>query len=216
LQRKRHATTRVIDLSTRRTLHDEVLPALHMAILQLNGSAQDNAAIKTVIDTLAETHTQISNLIHTPQQSAFDLVPGGSITDSLRGIIDNEFKNAFHRIEWKLQQSAPEFDELTQEVILHAAREAVRNAAVHARGDAERQLNLCIESRRSDEAFSLCITDDGVGLNYASSGSGSGLALHSTMLAIVGGYLIVEPEQDSGTRVEIRVPLAESTAPSET
>ena len=38
LQRKRTAEQRVMDLRTRRTLHDEILPALHLAVLQLSAA----------------------------------------------------------------------------------------------------------------------------------------------------------------------------------
>jgi signal transduction histidine kinase len=52
------------------------------------------------------------------------------------------------------------------------------------------------------------IEDNGVGLNTpgaSSMGSGSGLALHSTLLAVVGGSLEIDSKQGEYTRVRIHL-----------
>ena len=55
----------------------------------------------------------------------------------------------------------------------------------------------------------LVIEDDGVGLNAAAApngGSGQGLALHSTMMAVIGGSLSLESVPQSYTRVVLSLP----------
>jgi signal transduction histidine kinase len=53
----------------------------------------------------------------------------------------------------------------------------------------------------------ITIEDNGVGLAAPSSGgNGQGLALHSTMLAVVGGSLSVESELGRYTRVLLSLP----------
>ncbi len=59
----------------------------------------------------------------------------------------------------------------------------------------------------------MTIADNGVGMDSgrangasAPGGSGHGLALHSTLLAMVGGYLTVESPPEGGTLVRITVP----------
>ncbi len=55
----------------------------------------------------------------------------------------------------------------------------------------------------------LCIEDDGVGIEAAqisNGGSGQGLVLHSTMLAIIGGELDVESVPGAYTRITIMLP----------
>jgi signal transduction histidine kinase len=110
-----------------------------------------------------------------------------------------------------------ELDPLLHEVVYNAAREAVRNAALHGRGDQpERSLNLVIDIRY-EPGLVVEVWDDGVGLAFTpqpaaqsdafSAGSGGGLVLHSTMLAISGGELSIESPAGGGTHVVISVPV---------
>ena len=52
------------------------------------------------------------------------------------------------------------------------------------------------------------IEDNGVGLSAASKDEkgGRGLALHSTMMAVVGGALLVERGRDGGARIVLKLP----------
>jgi signal transduction histidine kinase len=56
--------------------------------------------------------------------------------------------------------------------------------------------------------LAIRIEDNGVGLPAQPSGAanGQGLALHSTMLAVVGGTLAIEPNPAGGTRVFLTLP----------
>ncbi|MCI0477477.1 MAG: ATP-binding protein, partial [Anaerolineales bacterium] len=98
---------------------------------------------------------------------------------------------------------------LTAETLFYAAREVIRNAARYGRGDtAERALNLWI-AVRSTCPVSIVIEDDGIGLHKTKlieQGSGQGLALHSAMLAVVGGTLAIESRAEGGTRVVLTLP----------
>src|SRR5262249_24926456 len=137
----------------------------------------------------------------------------------LRQTIQTEFADEFNSITWEVDENLPPVDPIAQEVIAGAVREAARNAAVHGRGGrSERPLNLtiCIANR---DGLTVTVRDDGVGLGHTPTtpdlptGSGGGLILHSTMLAIVGGSLTVEPGEGSGTRVVMRLPVKELTLP---
>ena len=211
LQRKRLAENRVMDLRTRRALHDETLPTLHTAALRLSSLSRNEPAIQEAIQALTEAHQQVANLIHTAH--ALPISPNGQrdIGQMLQALLSAEFAGEFHAVVWNIADAEfPEIEPLAQEIVLGAAREALRNAAIHGRGDRlARPLNLSIQVR-CDEELTIVIQDDGVGLNYpatSKAGSGGGLALHSTMLAIVGGYLTVEPASDGGTKVTISVPV---------
>lgn len=79
-------------------------------------------------------------------------------------------------------------------------------------GKAERPLTLTITMQYADQLV-ITLTDDGVGLgNTDTSGSGQGLALHSTMMAVVGGEVVVETAVNQFTRVMLNVPVTPATA----
>lgn len=208
LQRHRQTETRVLDLRTRRVLHDEILPSLHLAVLRVSGLPRENPAVQEVIKSMTEVHAQISNLIHTASSTSTKAIENCTLVDALRDMLHEEFGGEFQKVEWHINGNLPLLDPLIQEVVYHAAREAIRNAAVHGRGDdSHRPIHLDISAEMQD-GLSIAIQDDGVGLNYpqTSSGSRGGLALHSTMMAIIGGYLTVEPASPNGTKVVISLP----------
>jgi signal transduction histidine kinase len=95
-------------------------------------------------------------------------------------------------------------------VLYYAAREAMRNAAVYGRGGhSRRPLRLNVEITRQD-GLRITVEDDGVGLEQthgSPNGSGHGMALHSTMMAVIGGSLTVESVPDQFTRVLLYLPL---------
>jgi signal transduction histidine kinase len=99
---------------------------------------------------------------------------------------------------------------LRAEVLYYAAREALRNAAQHGRPDEGRPLHLRL-GVSGREGFQITVEDNGPGMDGAPvspAGAGQGLALHSTMMAVVGGTLSVENVRvgGSGTRVVLRLP----------
>jgi signal transduction histidine kinase len=231
LQRKRTAEQRVMDLRLRRTLHDEILPALHLAVLQLNVARRQEPAIQETLSTLGEVHQQIANLLATTQPAPASAPDPSEFVTALRALVQHEFAHRFERIVCRTEVKAGctglgqvvdtiYLDPVVGEVVLGAAREAMRNAAAHGRGGHVEhplclQLNLHVKSGATDELI-LTITDNGVGIdaNRAAAtpspggGSGNGLALHSTLLAMVGGSLTVKAPPEGGTLVLISVPLA--------
>ncbi len=229
LQRKRTSEQRVIDLRTRRALHDEILPALHLAVLQLNGADRQQPEVQETLSTLAGVHQQIADLLTNAQPMPAPTPDPCELVSALRSLIDEEFAHSFDQIEWwggshgdgtapKKTVDAVYVDSLVGEVVLGAVREAVRNAASHGRGDRADQplalqIRFCTEFGAAGERI-LTIADNGVGLNAGGSvaasspGSGNGLALHRTLLAMVGGYLSVESSPEGGTQVKIAIPMA--------
>lgn len=209
LQRQRMAESQVLDQRTRRVLHDEVLPKLHATMLTMSGEGGSAEAVAS----LADAHRQIADLLHEiPAASAPEVTRLG-LPRALRQAVDEEFGTAFDDVTWEIdpdaEQRAQAIPSLTAEVLFYAAREAIRNAARHGRDEEENRplrLRLSISWR---EGLELVIEDDGVGLRPpegSHTDSGHGLALHSTMMAVVGGTLVVESGQDTGTRVTLALP----------
>lgn len=215
LQRERLAQSQVIDQQTRRVLHDDILPDLQAAIIAFNNNDQNSPdrASNQAMNLLTGAHRQISDLLHEmPTVTAPEVVRLGLVR-ALRRSVDNELAHAFDEVTWQIEPEASgkvqTIPSLTVEVIFYAAREAVRNAAQHGRGvDLDRPFRLCVRVTWN-HGLELQIEDNGVGLNAtgrSDRGNGQGLALHSTMMAVVGGELVVESVPDKHTRVSLTLP----------
>ncbi len=205
LQRERLAQTQIIDQHTRRVLHDDILPAIQTAMIALGEDSNSD-----VIATLADAHRQISNLLREmPTITAPDVARLGLVT-AFRRAIDNELAPAFDKVTWQMtpdtETHIKTIPTLTAEVVFYAAREAVRNAAKYGRDETKAEFCLDIHIRWQD-GLEIIIEDNGIGLGALSpnQGSGQGLALHSTMMAVVGGELSVDSDPGKYTRVTLRL-----------
>ncbi len=232
LQRQRLAESQILDNRTRRVLHDDVLPRLHTALLTLS-AAQTGAsglsanglpdATTEAIALLSDTHRQIANLLHALPTTAAPEIARLGLIGALRRVVEGELRDAFDHITWQLEpvaeQAANSLPPLAAEVLFGAAREAMRNAARYGQGsDASRPLHLTITLAWS-AGLRLTIADDGVGFGAAPQSqatpksSGQGLALHSTMLAVLGGTLTAERLPTAGSVVVLALPESDLLTP---
>jgi signal transduction histidine kinase len=207
LQRERLAHSQVLDRRARRVLHDDVLPRLHAALLTLNSGYTGDVAV-----LLTEAHRQIADLLHDMPTVTAPEVARWGLVGALRQVVDEELGRAFDKVTWEVEPEAEReartIPSLTAEVLFYAAREALRNAARHGRGDdGNRPLRLRIGVAWR-AGIETAIEDDGVGLtgSQPDETSGRGLALHSTMMAVVGGTLAVESAPGVYTRVVLTLP----------
>jgi signal transduction histidine kinase len=132
------------------------------------------------------------------------------LIEALRRTVEADFGHAFDAVEWHIDPKATvqiaEIPSLTAEVIFYAAREAIRNAAKYGRA-ATRPFCLCIQITWQ-EGLAVRIEDSGVGITAVSpqSSSGHGLAIHSTMMAVIGGILTTDSVPGQYTRVTLSLP----------
>jgi signal transduction histidine kinase len=100
---------------------------------------------------------------------------------------------------------------LAAEALFYAAREAIRNVARHARPpDAAGELHLRV-AMTWNNGLEICIEDNGVGMGIndarrETTGSGQGMLLHATLLALAGGELHIEEMPEAGARVRLWLP----------
>jgi signal transduction histidine kinase len=225
IQRRRLAEGQVLDRRARRLLHDEVLPQIHGALLQiaeqrlLSGATAPGAErLRPAIDSLQAAHRQISDLLHElPPAAGPELERHGPL-GALRRAVERELPGAFECLRWELdpaaEAAARALDPLRAETLYYAAREAVRNAARHGRGgDEARPLALrvaavCRAGPDGRPAVEVAVEDDGVGLAAGGrrAGAGAGLALHETILALLGGAIVAHTPPTGGTRVVVNLP----------
>jgi signal transduction histidine kinase len=229
LQRQRLVESQLLDRRTRRVLHDDVLPHLHTAMLSLSSGRATHSPSSDVVALLGDVHRQLSDLLREMPAVAAPEVERLGVISALRQVVDEELSGAFDGVTWRVEpdaeREAKTIPALTAEVLFYAAREAIRNAARYGRGgDAARPLHLQVgvtwcdplalrqaqASAGSGQAgLEIWIEDDGVGLTAegdANENSGHGLALHGTMMAVVGGALAVESVPDTYTRVSLMLP----------
>jgi signal transduction histidine kinase len=207
LQRQRLTEGQVMDRRARRALHDEILPRLHTALLNLNGAAPD------AINLLTEVHREISDLLRELPPAITPQIARRGLVGALKEEVGSEFEQAFEGVTWEIEADAEPkaktIPALTAEVIFYATREAVRNAARYGRnGDSARPLHLNIRVAWRD-GLEIIVQDDGIGVSGSTpsdGGAGQGLALHGTMMAIVGGVLTMESAQGEYTRVALTLP----------
>ena len=210
LQRQRLAESQVADRRTRRILHDDVLPQVHAALLALNQGTEADGDVRAL---LTDVHHQISNLLRDIPPVVTPEVARLGALGALRRALAQEFTDSFDEVTWdvppQLLEDTRSLAPLEAEVLFYAAREALRNAARHGRGSGDRrQLWVQIRACLAGEGLVLEIEDNGVGLDVDSGGNanGRGLALHSTMMAVVGGTLALDSAPGDYTRVRLELP----------
>lgn len=223
LQRQRLAESQILDRRTRQVLHDDVLPKIHAAMLLLQAPSDTAAQESTAL--LVDVHHQIADLLRELPATARVDVAGLGLLAALRSLAEGDLRGMFDRVDWQVapgaQAAAAALPALSAEVLFAAAREVMRNAARHGRGgDRSRPLALSIALERASSAdgtplLRLLIADDGVGLASADApaqgGSGQGLALHTTLLAVLGGTLSAEP-RDVGMAFALTLPCGAGEA----
>ena len=214
LQRHRLIEGQVLDRRTRRQLHDVVLPQLHAAMLTLSRlDAPSEPLAADGLRLLGEVHRMLADLLHdlpvstTPDFSRLGLV--GALRHGLQGDLESSFDSLAWEIDPHAEGEARRLPPLLAEVLYYAALECVRNAARHGRPPgASGPHHLRIELGWQD-GLALTIQDDGVGLPTApgdTPGAGQGLALHGTLMAVIGGSLVIESVPESFTRVRLLLP----------
>lgn len=208
LQRERMATTQILDQRTRRVLHDEVLPLIHTAMLSLSAEK----APEVILKQLSDAHQEVSNLLRELAPTVMPEIARLGLIGALRKMVQTEFAPAFDEVLWRVEEDveaqAARLGPLAAETLYYATRELVRNAAKYGRpagGTAPFRLEMA--ARAAADRIRLVIQDNGVGMGAADA-AGHGLALHSTLMAVAGGALVVESTPGQMTRAELAMPLA--------
>lgn len=209
MQRQKLSANQIVDQRTRRVLHDEVLPNLHAALLSI--SAGD--AGTEVARLLEGTHRQVADLLRAMPVTGAPTLERLGLVGALRRVVEGELPEAFDDVTWQVSSEAEArlraLAPLTAEVVYYAAREVFRNAAHHGR-DGHCSDPFVLSVRVTGEGGAVIrIEDNGKGIDPSrvpESDSGQGLALHSTMMAVIGGTLELDSVPGGGTRVTLRVP----------
>ncbi|HEY6542297.1 MAG TPA: ATP-binding protein [Ktedonobacteraceae bacterium] len=232
LLRRRIVDVKLLGAQQRRVLHDEILPQMHLALLQLetlrshpaNGATPSQGetdtsdqAVDETIALITDTHRRLAAMMRATAPSAPHRLEQDGMISAIRTMLEQDFQYAFDEVEWCVSdETAASIDEVMPpaiaELVFAAVQEALRNAARHARGsDEHRQLRLLFKAswNEADHSLEVSVADDGVGISAASSatsGTGGGLLTHSALLAIAGGNLTIKSASGEGVTVRILLP----------
>lgn len=205
LQRQGQIVERMLDLRTRRALHDDILPTLHLAALSASQQPQN----QQVVELITEAHLQLSTIIRQAVQRG--IARSEQWAADLKQMIEGEFSELFDCITWQIAPALPTLTDEMYDVLFPAVKEIVRNAATHGRTPHNlNPLHLTIQIQCQENVLCIQILDDGVGFHHSTAAShigGNGLALHSTLLAIMGGNTSLETQIGKGTQVTITLPM---------
>ena len=232
LLRRRIVGVKLLGAQQRRVLHDEILPQMHLALLQLETlrshsassdtplpeSAGERArAVDETIALISDTHRRLAAMMRATAPSAPHRLEQDGMINAIHTMLEQDFQYAFDEVEWCVSdETATYIDEVMPpaiaELVFAAVQEALRNAARHARGsDEHRHLRLVFKAswNKQENALEVAVTDDGVGITSATSstsGTGGGLLTHSALLAIAGGSLTIKSSPGEGVTVRILLP----------
>ena len=206
LLRQRLTEARIAEGQGRRILHDDILPQLHAAILSLSGHP-DDPAVAEAVESLSSAHRQISDWLREMPIAAPQRLARVGLAAALRDLLKDEFLGAFENIEWQIEPNQEalllQLPNVTSEVVYFAARELIRNAANHA-GDPTQQLQIAVETIPAGLSLSIG-NSGGMPTPPSNQGSGSGLRIHSAMLAAVGAHLEIRHLSSGGRRAVIHI-----------
>ena len=212
LQRQRLSENRVNEIRVRRLLHDEILPQLHTAMLSL-GSGENDAKAEAM-EMMGEAHRSISDLLRDLPVSTIEGIKRAGFTATFQRLLSTRFNDIFASVslesDEKVDRLVPLLPPLAVETLFEGGREAIRNAARHARGDDQNErVDLSITIKNKGSGIELVIEDNGRGFapgRGGAGGAGKGIELHRTMMEVVGGRLQIESVVPHGTRVRLWLP----------
>jgi len=214
---RRHLTQgQVVDQQTRRILHDEILPLVHTALLNL---INNNLPVEEEVNLLVRVHKQVSDLLRTMAATTSPDVIRFGLFGALKRVVEQDLAGSFDQVDWQIdcavEDQLKSLPSLEAEVLFYAAREVIRNSARYGRPAEGLPLELVIRVEPG-EILRIIIEDNGSGVRENQTelemkiegGSGQGLDLHSTLLAVIGGSLSFENEPGLYTRVCLSLPLS--------
>jgi signal transduction histidine kinase len=218
LQRQHLTESQVVDRRTRRSLHDEILPDLHALILALSSPAADNPQVEAAVKDLSQVHGKIADLLHNLPPAVEPDFSRLGLVAALQQTVQREFQGNFDQVRWQIDEQAEQkslrLPSTASEVLFYAAREAIRNAVRHGgSSEGSQPLRLTLEFAW-EKGLKITVEDNGVGLqpsqpvdaNNSLPKDSRGLALHSTLMAVIGGSLTLESNPGVFTRLTLFLP----------
>ncbi|WP_229310878.1 sensor histidine kinase [Larkinella soli] len=200
-------------------LHDHVGQMLSLTMIQLSVLEDDlsgtahRPAVRHAIETVERTLQDVRALSKTLDNGT---VQRFGLKESLSLEMDRIRRTGRFQTQFLVAGAPYPLGEQAETVLFRMAQESLTNAMKHSGG---KQLTLTAEYHA--DFFILIITDDGAGFNPEETSrrgaelSGSGLLNLRQRARMLGGDCLLTSRPDTGTRVEIRVPMPKAESPED-
>lgn len=157
-------------------------------------------ALSARVKELSSAVHDLSHQLHPSKLEHLGLVAG------VRGLCLEVGRHHGVEVEFAHRDVPEEIPEATALCLYRIAQEALRNVVKHGRTD-----GATVELAGTPGGLRLQVRDPGVGFDPAAPGNGGlGLVSMRERLSLVGGQMVIDTRPAGGTRIDVRVPLAES------
>ena len=187
-----------------RELHDDLGQALALTKVTLEGLIPRSG--EPLQAALTDLSSQVSEISNTAREISHGLYPTHleylGLAKALKRLCA-ELENGKNILTHLTMGDLP--DELQPSISLslyRIAQETMHNIITHSQAR-----NVQVDLRADDAQISLLIIDDGVGFDTAQQAAGLGLESMRQRVRAIGGFIDISSSPNSGTRIEVRVPL---------
>jgi signal transduction histidine kinase len=199
-----------------RDLHDDI--SQQVALLSIDLDLLRGAVLGSANDLAEDVFNRVQQLAHSVHDLSHNLHPAKLRLIGLVAAISgfqHELALVGVGITFSHTNVPSELPTDLTPSLFRVVQEAVQNAIKHGRAH-----QISVELVGIPRGLSLSVSDDGVGFDVASAwGKGLGLISMGERLEAVGGSMEIRSMPESGTRVEVTVPLSaaveQNPAPSE-
>ena len=228
ITKRRHAEEARMDLAQRlinaqeaectrvaRELHDNIGQSLALFSMELERtrlilpdlSPASDAKLAGLCSKLKDLGREVGNLSHQLHSSELELL---GLPVAIK-VLCREFSEQYQVQAHSKCSGVPH--SLSRDVSLclfRVMQESLHNVAKHSRAT-----KIDVELRGASNSLSLSISDNGVGFSPNTSKARAGLGLISMRerIHLIGGKFTITSNPDSGTRIEAKIPIANTIQP---
>lgn len=183
-------------------LHDEVGQTLTAMLLELKGVADrlPEAARHDLREVQETTRTSLDEIRRIARRLRPGQLEERGLCSAVKGLVEEVPPRAGLTVRALVDPNLPDLSHDAELVIYRVAQESLTNTVRHA-GASKAVLSL----RRTPEAVTLRVSDDGVGL--ADSVEGAGIRGMRERALLIGADFSISSDSDGGTEVRLDVPF---------
>src|SRR5258708_2761317 len=111
LLRRRIVDVKLLGAQQRRVLHDEILPQMHLALLQLEMlrsgqpvSNEDTSHFDEAIRLISDTHRQLAAMMRATSPGSPHRLEREGLISALQNMLEQDFRQAFDEIKWQVSE----------------------------------------------------------------------------------------------------------------